>query len=305
MKSSTVSRRAMCLLAIVAALSAGSLSAQTLVLGINFDDESYTGTKTGSPAPTSVQATGNSGSIQASQDDSKYAAFRSNSTTYANLRSSSERIGSIGNSFDNTASTMGGAGGAVFQNRLSTPLQAGVTAFTVTGWFNASTTALGTGAFLMDNNSTGAFSLSFTADGLQLSVKNQTGSNVTASSAAGYSATGDWVFYAVTVDFSKSGNEVSFYQGSSSVSASLLSTHNIAGNTLATTGIGGAQYFGNNKDYNKAFDGYMDDISIYSGELSLAQLQAVQAIPEPSTYTVIAGIATLGLAAFRRKRKTS
>jgi hypothetical protein len=72
---------------------------------------------------------------------------------------------------------------------------------------------------------------------------------------------------------------------------------------------GGGLSIGGARDGNGLFSGSLDDFAIWNGALTQTQITALQtssalsvsAIPEPSTYAALCGVAMLGFAAWHRK----
>ena len=60
-------------------------------------------------------------------------------------------------------------------------------------------------------------------------------------------------------------------------------------------------YIGNGADLQRWFVGNIDEVRIYDGVLSQAQIQSISAVPEPSAYAVLAGLAALGIVMVRRR----
>jgi hypothetical protein len=175
--------------------------------------------------------------------------------------------------------------------------------FTLTGWYY--TAALGnSGARILDNASNNAgFYLARSNTGfVELAVGSSGSTAVAQSTTTGFSATGSWVFFAVTYNGSATSNNVHFYSGSISSTSAFNVTRSLNKGTPANdTGV---LTVGNRAANDRPLVGFIDDIRLYSGLLDSTQIEAVraQAIPEPSTYATLASICALGLAALRRRR---
>lgn len=204
--------------------------------------------------------------------------------------------------FDNNASngmgTLATNGGGV---QLGTAL-GGWKSFTLQGWINSNASPaeqLNNAARLIDGFSTA------NSAGFQLradaAANNNAGAMVltvdgaSVTSAAGYAATNQWVFFAVTYDVAS--HTANFYVGDTATSVSQLGTGltlNIGTGVTTTKTTGSNIAIGNlSGGTNRPYDGLMDDVRIFgstidsSGALSLAQLESfraldVQAVPEPT-----------------------
>lgn len=93
------------------------------------------------------------------------------------------------------------------------------------------------------------------------------------------------------------------YDGGANVSRVYLNN----GTTATYTGTAGFNsYTGHTGDMSVAnsFNGYVDTASLYaftSGTFSTSMLNYATPVPEPSTYAALAGLAALGLVAWRRR----
>lgn len=213
--------------------------------------------------------------------------------------------------FDNSATPdMAWDGGAVVGSFDLGPL----TAFTISGWFRtAGTDMIGpTGArttFLFDHyvdNNNRLVLVSNTDGNLQLMANdsNGGGSHTVPTTGAAYSATEQWVFFAVTYD----GADVRFYIGGENTPVSMVGSPTNIG--AVTIDFGAAQVLavGNRSaDRARAFDGFLADIRLYNQALGASQLQYVldlgSHVPEPGTAALgFAGV--LALALSRQGRRT-
>lgn len=285
-------------LALISLACAGRLGAQTLLLQYEFNDS---GTST---------ANGVSGGPVANFVDSSGAGVDLHSSgTGASTRGPSNTVGDL--AFDNTSATgMGSAGTGGKAVVSGTQIFGGLTQFTVTGWYNASAATGSSGARLFTTND-GREALYFAgATGLTLAVNgaNAPTGTTTVSSTNTFTTTGAWVFFAVTYDGTLTSNNVKFYSGGSdSVTGSAIGAGTGSANagTLAATST--TLNIGGTTANNRPFDGLMDDFRIYSGVLNLAAVEAIRidgitAIPEPSTFAALVGVAAVGLVALRRRR---
>jgi hypothetical protein len=175
-----------------------------------------------------------------------------------------------------------GNGGALRVGNAAASALNGSKSFTLAGWFKAAIT-LGGDARLFDYQS--ATNNGFVLDGpwmipgpgvLSLSVN---GASVVSTQA--YSAVGSWVFFAVT--YNSLTNTVNFYQGTTTAVASLVSKGTITSGPVVAPSLSTNLGIGNTGvGLTRPFDGYLDDISIYSstsdgtGALNLSQIQALQ-----------------------------
>jgi len=105
-------------------------------------------------------------------------------------------------------------------------------------------------------------------------------------------AADSWTFIALTYDVSSVGSEVNYYTGTESIAASLLNTgteNSGALNASSLLHIGGTPASGS----DRTPPAYLSDVRVYSGVLSLSQLETVRAsvnaVPEPSSFALIAG----------------
>ena len=117
-------------------------------------------------------------------------------------------------------------------------------------------------------------------------------------------AANNWVFLAVTYDGTTTSNNVNFYIGGEGTPVAPLGT---AQSTIAITVDGGPALFGVGYTdaapaANTSVLGLQDDVRVYSGSLSLAELEAARLsnIPEPATAALL-GMAGASLLVRRRR----
>lgn len=106
-------------------------------------------------------------------------------------------------------------------------------------------------------------------------------------------AAGSWVNLAIT---KSSTAGVSIF-----INGSLIGTIS-SGTAGASAPASNDWYIGNGADLSRNFVGGIDELRIYNGVLSQSQIQSISAIPEPSTYAALVGVAVLGLAGWSRRR---
>ncbi len=185
--------------------------------------------------------------------------------------------------FDNSASTgMGSAGtggGFYVANSAISSSLAGMTSFTLTGWFCTGTTPINNLARLFEWSTSGTgFILYATGSGtLTLQIN---GTDAGPSTSGAYAAAGTWVFFAVAYDSTL--QTVSYYEGTTTATATLVRTVTLNKGALMTTTANLA--IGNSAaSVVRPFDGLLDRMAIFgsttdeTGALTLAQIQAYQA----------------------------
>ncbi len=249
----------------------------------------------------------NTGSLGNSYDLNTFVSNANVSTSAANLRVADTLAGSaFALDLTSTGST-GGAQGAHGTLAASAGGLSGLTAMTITGWFNPSALPAN-GTFLLRNSTGstgGGFNLQFIgAQQLRLLVSDGAASTNFNSANNAYAAgAGAWQFFSVS--WSATGGAL-WYSGTDSVASTSngLNTtqRNMGENSfraiLGRSGTG----------TGNAFYGYLDDIRVYNTALDGAAIEAIRlanvsAIPEPSAFAVLGGLAALGLAASRRRRR--
>ncbi|MDF3055932.1 MAG: anchor protein [Rariglobus sp.] len=176
----------------------------------------------------------------------------------------------------------------------------GVSAITIALWVNVDSMAASdrlvsnlagsTGFdFYLQSPGAGAYNLAFGFNSSSGAVQ---------SSSTKY-VTDQWLFLAVTYDSATS--TVSFYSGNLASGVGLNSTATKSGSIAASSGaleIGGTPATTSDRSPVALFN----DVRIYSGALSLSELEAIRTaavIPEPSHYATIFGLLSLGALAMR------
>jgi hypothetical protein len=224
--------------------------------------------------------------------------------------------------FNNSASTMAGAGGTVLGADVRTAIsnEFGTTnmgSLTMSMWYYATDVPISSNTRLAAVTGT-AHALEFwnyggSPDG-RLSV-SRGGTNATntrpPSADSTYASTGQWVFAALTFDFSTTAaNNVNFYKGTLADSVSLVysGTDNGAGSWNAARDLRVGNYI---SSLTSAFEGYIDDFRFYvsddnSAILSSGDLENIRssAIPEPGHFGVIAAGLALAFVLGRRVRRS-
>lgn len=300
-------------------LAASLLDAQSLLYEFNFNNPAEN-TSTSSTAPVASTA-----------NFTNYVEVGGTARVAANLYGANQTgvSGLAGDyAFDNTGSTrMGGSGavngpnagyGGVARVTNGGNLVNGSTSFTVQGWYNASVAPANFARLIQ----IGTFGVWFQTDGgnttLRVSarINDPTSTAQLVESDAAFMRQADtWTFFAFTYDGAT--GAANLYGGTDSTSVSLLVSTTISAGFLATNN-NQAISIGNSTDNDtqRPFDGYLDNFRVWgessgsAGALSLAQLEAVRladttntAIPEPSSFAILAGLGTLGFALARRRSR--
>ena len=205
-------------------------------------------------------------------------------------------------SFNNTgASNMGTPGTTGAITASVSALNSSKKSLTVQGWFK-SDTVIGNGARLLDNYSVAqvkGFALRGPASGENAGALYFLADGQTVNSGANtFGNTGDWVFFAVTYDYSSNtnSNNVKFYKGtltSPVVQVGSALTFGVAVQSIdAPTST--VLTVGNYADI-RPYDGYLDNIRVYgdattgAGALTLAQLELLRQADVTNT-SKIAGV---------------
>lgn len=202
-------------------------------------------------------------------------------------------------------------GNGPYTARVTRPQIQGLTSFTLSGFFKADEVIGGSARLFSFSNDVGpAFYVSATANGVL-------GFNVDAggtSSPAAYTEVGQYVYFAITYDGSKSIDNVKFYKGTTGANPTFSTVATQTVDVGAVDNFTGTSpyflYLGNNNSGIRQFDGYLDNVEIYgsatdgTGALSAADVQGIYAAattaPEPATLAAIVGS---GLVALRRRRR--
>ena len=188
--------------------------------------------------------------------------------------------------FDNTDAEMGGAGG-VAKTAANVDGIDGLTSFTYCGWYKTKDASfVGSNARLgkdfdenkgwqfLGNNSDGVL---FYADAGSRSIS---GKSVDLSILA---QTGEWVFFAITYDGSKTSNNLKLYAGDKKTAVTLITQQTVNSGALDANTT--ALTVGNEANRSRAFAGYIDNLRLYgtkasrdsSGVLTLEQLETLRA----------------------------
>jgi len=197
-----------------------------------------------------------------------------------------------------------------------------LTAFTITGWYKTDDSSIPTdrARLVMDSDGLNNEAFQFGGGGMSvggmpgvLSLQKQTpGGSVTRLSDPAYTESNTWIFFAMSVDLSRSSGNLKFYKGTQASSAvQLVSTVGFA--TDGITSPSAPLEIGNRIDFIRPFDGLLDNIRIFgsngnaSGVLSIADLEAIRqadvantAIPEPAIAAIFSS--ALILVATGRRR---
>lgn len=213
--------------------------------------------------------------------------------------------------FNNTNSAMSGAGGGV---RVTNANFGALSSFTVTMWYKTDGSQILAATRLFDNGNqllamdgvagTESGNVIFSADG-RTRVRNGTSNSIIQQSDT-------WIFVALTFDGTLDNNQIKLYVGDDATSASLIAQSNLTWANM--TWDNSTLAFGSNTGNGRALDGYLDNIRFYGQEtgagsaLNLEQLNAIRTqdlttVPEPSTYALLAGLLTFGLALATRRRR--
>jgi Concanavalin A-like lectin/glucanases superfamily len=214
----------------------------------------------------------------------------------------------------------GQAGAGVLAGTLGA--SSSMPAFTLTMWFNMS--AATANNYRLFEISPGATPSGSTADGtllffglnsgggLQGYVNNVNG-NSTATDIAtvntwnnggtlGALTANKWYFVALTYD-TVAGTSL-LYSGDQTSSATLAYTfNNTSGGVLdltSATSVALLDRFSGGRD----FPGAIDNVNLYNGALTPSQIDAIQAVPEPSFSALTAMGGILGLIAINRRRRS-
>jgi hypothetical protein len=197
-----------------------------------------------------------------------------------------------------------------------------MTSFTLTMWFNMS--AATPNNYRLFEISPGSTPSGSTADGTQLFFGLNSGgglqayvNNVNGNSTATDIATANtwnnggtlgavtankWYFVALTYDIS-AGTSL-LYSGDQTSPATLAYTfNNTSGGALdlsSATSVALLDRFSSGRN----FPGAIDDVSLYNGALNQSQIDAIQAVPEPSISAMTAMGSLLGLVAINRRRRS-
>ena len=190
--------------------------------------------------------------------------------------------------FNNTDADMGGGGGVAKTEDNVDDID-GLVSFTYCGWFKTAGDVSFVGSLARlgkdyDENKGWQF-LGNNGDGVLVYV--DTGSRVFAggkpTDLSVLAQTEKWVFFAVTYDGTKSGNNVKIYAGDQKKPVALAGTQTINSSTSDKNGV--ALAVGNEINRSRAFSGFLDNIRLYgtktsrdnTGALTVEQLEAIRA----------------------------
>lgn len=194
-----------------------------------------------------------------------------------------------------------------------------LSSFTLTTWVNLAATPNGNRRLLAKQAPTtfSGFSWNFSdpgngaarsasAFGMRLFVGGETGftfDGVPAGNPAFVvDANNKWAFLAVSYDGTSTFNNVNYYAGSADGSVSLLATTTVnAGTTVANAAAFTIGHTDAGITSDTSIPGLIDDSRVYSGALSLSEVEGVrlQNVPEPAALSILA----LGALAFQRRRR--
>ena len=219
----------------------------------------------------------NTGSLGDTYDLNTFTSVSNASTAAANLRVADSLAGSAFSLDLTSTGATAAAQGA--HGTLAAPPAAGalsgLTAMTITGWFNPSATPA-SGVFLLRNSTGstgGGFNLQFIdAQQLRLLVSDGTASTNYNSAATAYSAgTSNWQFFSVR--WTATGGAI-WYAGTDSVA----STSNGQNTTARSMGSNSFQTIlgRSSTAAGNAFHGYLDDIRVYNTALTAEQIEAIR-----------------------------
>ncbi len=230
-------------------------------------------------------------------------------------------------SWATAASTLSGTGSALiidgagknsttsgYQQADGTGLNTNLSAFTITLWVNLTTAGASERLVTFADGSVPSHGFDFrlnTLTGEQASLGLFVdGTTVTSTGGNIVDVVGQWTFVAVTYDGNATTNNVSFYYGGSSVSATVLGSAVTANKGAIdtvnnqTTALRVGSSGTTNVDRTPA--GVFDDVRIYGSVLDASAIEAVRvsAIPEPATTALLmAGAGLIGAVILRRRRR--
>jgi len=190
--------------------------------------------------------------------------------------------------FDNTKASRMGQRGTGYGRAVSQEKWLDVIGFqqslTIQGWFKAEN-PFDAGAVL--SVVPGVFDLRHTSNVqgvLRFMTYHKT--LVNATSPPVYNRVGEWVFYAITWDGSKTKDNVKFYMGSTREAVRLISTASLdvpmEYDNNSHFFIGDTNVGDPNTNFTRPFDGYIDNVRVYGSEydgagiLTLEQLEEIR-----------------------------
>jgi hypothetical protein len=190
----------------------------------------------------------------------------------------------------------------------------GLTSYTISTWFNRG--AITSSGRLLNIATSSGSSIDIFKDGANNFTFNTGGVNTSSGGSTILNTLGSYVFFAVTVDSTVATNNIKFYAGTSTGAVGLVSQHTFATPADLVTGIASSFTVGNRTANDRGFGGsasFIDELNIFGatsgagGVLSLSQLDdlrvSTSAIPEPSSFASLAGLAMIGFASLRRRRR--
>ena len=215
--------------------------------------------------------------------------------------------GNADRGFDNSASSMGAAGGVASQGDLDAI--DGLTSFTIATWYKQTDNKSGYPRLAYHHGSGAGFQIEAPTVGsageTRIIIDGDYNDGNRSPAGSFPDAVDTWVFFAFTYDGTQSTDNAKFYRGFRTnpeaagvdsgfvADVTLVSTHSIDEGALGDNDVG--LFFGNRQDRQRAFDGLIDNFRLFgsktsgdaSGTLSLAELETVRAgdVPQPITVT--------------------
>lgn len=188
----------------------------------------------------------------------------------------------------NTAGQVAEAGGLTLASGSS---------FTISGWLDA-TASQGSGARILDKggNASGGFTLQFSGPNLLLQLGNGTTLGGGTSSGYTFGTLNTWQWFAVT--YNATTGDISYFTLNGSNQVTLLNT--VASGITGYTNNGNTLRVLNGSGGARAFVGLADDLRLFNDVESIAQLQALAVVPEPSSAWLL-GVSIFGLILLRKK----